>query len=129
MHMTEEEWQDSTDPAAMLKLAGDRASDRKLRLFACACCRRIWLLLPDDDCRDAVEIAEAFAEGLIDVEAVRSAEGAGYVYDDSPHEAVGGAIFQLCQVPIHSDIVASATSIAVSRSILGAEDDLRQAYI
>ncbi len=44
--MTEQEWLSSTDPAAMLKIAasnahGRVASDRKLRLFAVACCRAV----------------------------------------------------------------------------------------
>jgi len=62
--MTETEWLTSTDPAAMLRLfdyqirpvssghMGEssrfRVSDRKLRLFACACCRQVWHLLTDD---------------------------------------------------------------------------------
>jgi hypothetical protein len=60
--VTESEWLASADPAAMLRLfvgtRGERgrsgmeaeppqpplfpASDRKLRLFACACCRQVW---------------------------------------------------------------------------------------
>jgi len=35
---------------------------RKLRLFACACCRAMWQFLPEADQRRAVEIAEAFAD-------------------------------------------------------------------
>lgn len=35
--MTEAEWLTSTDPAAMLAEVRGRVSDRKLRLFACAC--------------------------------------------------------------------------------------------
>jgi hypothetical protein len=45
--MTESEWMESNDPAAMLRLITENpdhqnfncASDRKLRLFACTCCR------------------------------------------------------------------------------------------
>jgi hypothetical protein len=40
------------------------ASERKLRLFVIACCRRVWHLLPDDRYREAVEIAGRFCDGL-----------------------------------------------------------------
>jgi hypothetical protein len=39
--MTEAEWFTSNEPWAMCQFIRPRTSTRKLRLFACACCRRI----------------------------------------------------------------------------------------
>jgi hypothetical protein len=47
----------------MLVYLGARASDRKLRLFACACCRRMWHLAKVPDLKRALELLEAFIEG------------------------------------------------------------------
>src|SRR3954451_7107108 len=51
--------------------ASGRASNRKLRLFAVACCRRLWPLLTDAHCRRAVEVAEKHADGLASGEEFR----------------------------------------------------------
>lgn len=61
--MTEAEWLASGNPEAMLGFLRFEAPARKLRLFACACCRRIWPLLTDPDSRHAVEVSERYADG------------------------------------------------------------------
>jgi hypothetical protein len=60
--MTEAEWLAGTDPTPLLHHLGRTARSRKLRLFAVACCRRAWARLRDETCRQAVEVAEAFAD-------------------------------------------------------------------
>ena len=63
--MTLPEWLACANPEPMLQFLGDRASERKLRLFTVACCRRIWPLITEAQCRAAVEVAEQFADGLV----------------------------------------------------------------
>src|SRR5262245_58771097 len=48
----------------MLEFLQGRASDRKLRLFVCACARLVWERLPPGDMREAVETGERLADGL-----------------------------------------------------------------
>ena len=60
--MSESKWLAATKPEAMIKLVRRRASDRKLRLAACACCRQIVYLCIDEG-RKAVEVAESYADG------------------------------------------------------------------
>jgi hypothetical protein len=62
--MTEVEWLAGKDPKTMIRSLGFQTSERKLRLFACACCRRVWDLLPAGDVRRAVEVGERLADGL-----------------------------------------------------------------
>jgi len=52
----------------MLDFIYGKVSDRKLRLFAAACCRRLWPLLNSDVCRPAVEAIErsADSEAVVD---------------------------------------------------------------
>jgi hypothetical protein len=63
--MTESEWQTCADPAPMLAFLRRRASERKLRLFAVACSRRMMHLITDDSGRRAITLAERFADGRV----------------------------------------------------------------
>jgi hypothetical protein len=75
----EREWLVSQNPAAMLRLLDPgetrsaeelplpTLSRRKLRLFACACARHYWQHLTNPRSREAVEVAEQFADGSADL--------------------------------------------------------------
>src|SRR4051812_33683208 len=61
--MTESKWLSCDDPQKMLAhLYAQRGYARKLRLFACACCRHMWDSLKDARSRNAVEVAERYVE-------------------------------------------------------------------
>jgi hypothetical protein len=69
--MTETKWLVCNDPNLMLGFLSSRASERKLRLFAWACVRSIWRLVPDLG-RRAVEVAEEFADGAADADQLQA---------------------------------------------------------
>jgi hypothetical protein len=61
--MDEARWLGCTDLQALLTFLRGRVSERKLRLFAIACCRRLDRLVISPEARAALEVAERFAEG------------------------------------------------------------------
>jgi hypothetical protein len=79
--MTESEWLNAMSPQPMLNFlkGSGRATDRKLRHFACACCRRVWELLSDQRSFRAVEVAEALVEGRATEQERRAARDEAWV--------------------------------------------------
>jgi hypothetical protein len=63
--MNEATWDACATPLPMLEFLRGKASERKLRLFAVACCRRIGSFIKDSKARDALAVAECFADGLV----------------------------------------------------------------
>ncbi len=167
--MNEQQWMKSEDPQAMLHCLVAQSvhghlhglcykpSDRKMRLFACACVRQVWPLLTDDalcnkcegrgridvggtlplvkglcpDCkgtgrinrsRNAVEVAERFADGDITVEKLNEARLT------SMSAATQGPSFyvsQCCQQQASfaarytMDIIAPSVRAALLREVFG----------
>jgi hypothetical protein len=114
MAMTEAEWLTSDDPETMLHSPGVKLSERKLRLFACACCRRIWDLIKDSSCRQAVEMAEAAAEGVLGLEALADIHTAAQnnkpLYADASWAAAWSAAPDAA-------LAASETSLEAAQSV------------
>lgn len=118
--MTESQWLSSSDPAAMMEVVRkDRqrvksgpgwdnyyfASDRKLRLFAVACCRQVWHLLTDERSRRAVEVAERYADGKAeDSERHTAARGAEEAWSLDESNVVSATAAAVCWRDIAGNI-------------------------
>lgn len=63
--MTDKEWEECADPGPMLAFLGKKVSDRKIRLFAAACCRKVWPMLTDPRSQSAVVAAENLADNRL----------------------------------------------------------------
>ena len=60
--MTESEWLECSDPTPMLEFIRVKVCERKLRLFACICTRRVWNLLYDKHSQKALTLVEMYAD-------------------------------------------------------------------
>lgn len=94
--MNEQIWLSASTPLlTLLQKAIGETSKRKLRLFGCACCRRVWKFLSAAASREAVEVAEKFADGLATADELeRANNGAAH---DNEFDAASGAARMVCQ--------------------------------
>ena len=72
------EWLTCNDPDPMLQHLKGKISDRKSRLFACACVRQIWHLLDDPRSVAAIEVAERYADRLASPQELIAAQDAAW---------------------------------------------------
>jgi hypothetical protein len=79
--MQEAEWLAHKVPTFLAQFdVVQEASERKHRLFACACCRLLWDAFPEQACREAAAVGERFADGAADpAELARAREAARQV--------------------------------------------------
>ena len=109
--MNEALWLRCPDPTPLLDYLEGRATERRLRLFACACARRFWGHLRRDRrgreagepaerfaCREAIETAERFADGLATVDELAAAHEAAMLsqitaptFDEPAYRAAAAA--------------------------------------
>jgi hypothetical protein len=68
-------WDAEQDPERLMEWRMNDGAPpwRKVTLYACACCRRIWVHLTRPASRAAVEMAERFADGLASSAELRAA--------------------------------------------------------
>jgi hypothetical protein len=156
--MSEGEWLACTDPFKLVEFLEERGTGgRRLWLWTCACARRVWHFLTDERSRKAIEVAEAFADGLVDPrqrrEAYRAAERASLklrsVLDRStPIEGMGDkALHDATLAPYYASIAAErvclgrshdhfarhttwnavATGMATMGAVIGGPSDAKEA--
>lgn len=87
--MTPEAWQTCADPTLMLQQLGHAASARKLRLYACAWGYRAWPHMHNECSREAVIVAERFADGLADLPELAAAYRAAHAVWKDLHATWG----------------------------------------
>jgi hypothetical protein len=129
----------------LLAFLRGQTSERKLRLFACACLRHVWPLIGDAFARKAVKVAERVADGELPREKLRYARGsarraaqvnnrrggtepllwtvASLCEEEGPGWPVGvvnGAAWGLAQPPVSpSSAEARAALMAPLRDVMG----------
>jgi hypothetical protein len=79
--MTEAEWLACAEPKLMVVFLRGKASDRKSRLLACACCRRIQSVLRGKRNRQILEANEDYADGVLSRAEMDELRGRWYVFD------------------------------------------------
>jgi hypothetical protein len=127
--MTEAEWLDCSETWPMLQDLRGKTSARKLRLFACACCRRIDERYIEPASRHLLETTERFAERLAkkpalqaaaealqEVRVQRTPDGAivSTARDNPPLERAREAVFSLSLAPNESADNASVCAAWVA---------------
>jgi hypothetical protein len=138
--MKEAKWLACQRLAPMLKHLAKGQNERKLQLFAVACCRTIWGAMREEVSREAVEAAEQFADGLIskrdfDIAWVRLARKAQLQKLELPSDAARLVTLHTGYLAAHDvsrTVSAFAGSGATSneeRAVTVKKEQTRQVYL
>lgn len=118
--MTEVRWSKCNDPTSLIAFVIGAATDRQLRLFACACCRRIWNRLTIDIGHRAVIAAESHADGLLSDEALLKERCHAEIVKAAHPITADAAAYSTTWVD--TDVNSAYTHIPSLRIALGVDD-------
>jgi hypothetical protein len=136
--MTEAQWLTATDPFELLDSVEAYTTERKTRLFADACCRRLARFLATERSRNAIEVSDLYADGLASdaqlTSAVSEADAAGP--DVGLRHAVGrvgltaakAVIFLTPDLFVTDVIIGVMQAMVLSAGGTLAHDAAREAY-
>jgi len=129
--MTDAQWLSCSDPDPMVRALPADHHQREMRLFALACARRVWHLLPPES-RAAVEVAERLVDGRANIAELRAAiaaadhvaqaHWAGGRSPDARAYAESAAVDASSEWPRTAANVLAATSCAASALACAASD-------
>jgi hypothetical protein len=123
--VTEAEWLTATDPEPMLTYLRGRASRRRLRLLAVACCRRVWHALTHPTCRLAVELAEKSVDGEVSDKLLDSLSGfAQGEYEDATADPDDALTSGSADVTVSQYAAACAAASYASNTPTVRDEDL-----
>jgi hypothetical protein len=127
--MTEKQWLKCHDLDEMLRFLSGKTSERKLRLFACASCRRIWGRITHLRSRRALEISESYADGQADFTELEAAfRVADHVHMISSYR-VGWDALDAARLAAHPEkrgLADGTASAAAMEEAKGAADFLKE---
>jgi hypothetical protein len=121
--MTEAEWLACTEPDDLLQFLRDQASDRQLRLFVCACCRRLlpWLQGKRKAalalCEKALEVSEKYADGLVDQATLTAALPASAYYSVTAGPGILAA--EVARRTLHVQLAGNERPMRFGRRLIG----------
>jgi hypothetical protein len=135
--VTEDEWLKCSDPRPMLQfLKSHSASNRKLRLFASHCCRRVWNLHKREPgfAHRAVSASDGAADGLVDgkeLKAIEQSIGAlgSYSAEARASDVARTAVYQIPADAAEGASICAASYFALTAmEMVGEEAARRKAF-
>jgi hypothetical protein len=122
----EENWRCGVDPVRLLRGLSLSLLPRKSRLLACACARNLRFLLAGEPTQAAVAAAEAFADGLLDLDSLRAAQAAfaEHIAREEPfNRRLAQVIWQITSDTVSLPPALQAAAQASSLYATGKPDD------